>query len=96
MDNTVTGSVDDIKAPNIIHSRNGSLYIRNTSPPRYLPKKEQYKRKKFIERGRYKNNLTNKKTIDNTYTRTPVRSEAMKVPITENVTIAPKFEKNGF
>ena len=31
-----------------------------------------------------------------TYTRRPVKSEAMKVPSIANVTIAPKFEKNGF
>jgi hypothetical protein len=34
MDKTVTGSVADISAPNIRHSTNGSLYIRNVNPPR--------------------------------------------------------------
>lgn len=32
----------------------------------------------------------------NTYTRTPVTTEAIKVPNMENVTMAPKLEKNGF
>jgi hypothetical protein len=36
IDRTVTGSVADIRAPNIRHSTSGSLYIRNVSPPRYL------------------------------------------------------------
>jgi hypothetical protein len=30
------------------------------------------------------------------YTRRPVIMEAMKVPMIAKVTIAPKFEKNGF
>jgi hypothetical protein len=34
IDSTVTGSVADIRAPNIRHSTSGSLYIRNVSPPR--------------------------------------------------------------
>lgn len=34
IDNTVTGSVADIRAPNMRHSTNGSLYIRNVNPPR--------------------------------------------------------------
>lgn len=34
--------------------------------------------------------------IDRTYTKTPVTTEANKVPNIANVTIAPKFEKNGF
>lgn len=33
---TVTGSVDDIRAPNIRHSIKGSLYMRYVIPPRYL------------------------------------------------------------
>lgn len=39
-----------------------------------------------------------KKIIDvsNTYTRTAVTKEAMKVPTIAKVIIAPKFEKNGF
>ena len=36
MDKTVTGSVADIRAPNIRHSTNGSLYMRYVRPPRYL------------------------------------------------------------
>jgi hypothetical protein len=36
MDKTVTGSVADIRAPNIRHSTNGSLYMRYIRPPRYL------------------------------------------------------------
>jgi hypothetical protein len=31
-----------------------------------------------------------------TYTRTPVTMEAIKVPTIAKVIIAPKFEKNGF
>lgn len=31
-----------------------------------------------------------------TYTKTPVTTEARKVPNMANVTIAPKFEKKGF
>lgn len=34
IDRTVTGSVADIKAPNIKHSTNGSLYMRYMKPPR--------------------------------------------------------------
>lgn len=34
MDKTVTGSVADIRAPNIMHSTKGSLYMRKTNPPR--------------------------------------------------------------
>lgn len=34
MDKTVTGSVADIRAPNIRHSTNGSLYMRYIIPPR--------------------------------------------------------------
>ena len=41
--------------------------------------------------------LTEKCTAKwNAYTKTPVTIEAIKVPRTANVIIAPKFEKNGF
>jgi hypothetical protein len=33
---------------------------------------------------------------EKTYTRTPVTIEAINVPSIANVTMAPKFEKNGF
>lgn len=33
---------------------------------------------------------------EDTHTRTPVTIEAIKVPRIANVTMAPKFEKNGF
>lgn len=33
---------------------------------------------------------------DDTHTRIPVTTEAIKVPPIAKVTIAPKFEKNGF
>lgn len=36
MDNTVTGSVADMRAPNIRHSTRGSLYMRKVKPPRNL------------------------------------------------------------
>lgn len=36
MERTVTGSVAEIRAPNIRHSTNGSLYMRYITPPRYL------------------------------------------------------------
>jgi hypothetical protein len=32
MDNTVTGSVADTRAPNIIHSTSGNLYTRYINP----------------------------------------------------------------
>lgn len=40
MDSTVTGSVADIRAPNIRHSTNGILYKRKINPPRYLKRKK--------------------------------------------------------
>jgi hypothetical protein len=36
MDSTVTGSVADMRAPNMRHSTRGSLYMRKVKPPRYL------------------------------------------------------------
>lgn len=36
MAKTVTGSVADMRAPNIMHSTNGKRYIRKVNPPMYL------------------------------------------------------------
>lgn len=36
------------------------------------------------------------KGLRHTYTKTPVTTEAINVPKIANVTMAPKFEKNGF
>lgn len=43
---------------------------------------------------KYVNKTKTKK--QNTYTRTPVTTEAIKVPRIAKVTIAPKLEKKGF
>lgn len=96
MDNTVTGSVADIRAPNIRHSTNGSLYMRNVNPPRYLQRNNRINNWREDSKEKPICAINRNQDLKNAYTKIPVTIDAINVPRIANVTMAPKFEKKGF
>lgn len=93
----MTGSVADIRAPNIRHSTSGSLYMRNVNPPRYLQRNNRINKQwQEISKEVHICTINRNQDLKNAYTKIPVTIDAINVPRIANVAMAPKFEKNGF